>query len=298
MNIALAITSKDQYIAPFWAKWVAALGGIENAKVFVGKTFGQSKAFDEVTLELAKVCDLKTFGIKGEDQGYPQGSNTVFKDTMDKACAEGEPVAWLEVDCIPVKKTWFKQIKEEYYKAGKPFCGPWVGGPAHMNGTGIYPADWRKLTNISSCPKTMPWDCHIGKDVIRQMHKSRLWQHGPRFIGFTEYNLGQIKRNTVLFHPSKDLSLIRTMNARFGFQIPESDFKMVKRYYLCTSLVSPPILKSNIKFTNVGTFGGSRWGVYGTNLLDEQCEISRLTYMGGVQEIGKEDYNKYIRTVA
>jgi len=298
MNIALAITHKDQYIGVYWAKWVAALGGIEEAKVFVGQTLGGSKAFNEITLALSKVCDLKTFGIGGGSQGYPMGSNTAFREVMDRACEDGKPVAWLEVDCVPVKKNWYKQIKEEYYRHKKPFCGPFVGGPAHMNGTGIYPPNWRKLTTISSCPPKMPWDCHIGKDVIKQMHRSPLWQHGPRFIGFSDYTLGLIKPKTVMFHPCKNLSLIRTLNERFGKVIPETEFKMVHRYYLCTCLTTPPIMNSNIKFLDLGLHAGSKWGITSTNDIDEQCEISRLTYMGGVTEIGKEDYQKYLKQIA
>jgi hypothetical protein len=130
---------------------------------------------------------------------------------------------WMEADAIPLKATWLSVLQTVYDNCGRPFAGPVVETGMHMNGTGIYPANTPDI-----CPRTMSHTqnafdvemkdemIHLCKDIghifycawgVVNGRLNPLEGEAPSFPPGSPL-LNQIPKTAVVFHRSKDGSLI------------------------------------------------------------------------------------------
>lgn len=181
--------------------------------------------------------------------GWPLGANWMFYCTcIYIAMTETEPWLWLEPDCLPLKPGWLEKIEAEYAIAQKPFLGPVIETqnksfrPQYLNGTSVYPAN--ALRYFHDPLKDFlngggnAFDVAGSSQTVPNAHFSALIQHGytddkginhwgthpnePLVFktgradgdGENVVTTAVIHRETVLFHPCKNGSLIELLRKR------------------------------------------------------------------------------------
>jgi hypothetical protein len=179
-----------------------------------------------------KLCQYRNSRISG----WPIACNWAFQNTAKYMVAHKSPWLWMEADAVAVTANWLTTLEDEYAQGGKPFMGTivgafdgWHGG--HMNGVGVYPPNIGEYSNaIMTCTK-QAWDTafhdDVGKEQLDKLcHRANhLIQHcgavvdgkckpangpTPSFGSMHDVN-SIIEKTSVIFHPCKDSSLIRTL---------------------------------------------------------------------------------------
>ena len=155
---------------------------------------------------------------------WPESCNHMFAQAarhIERMPDKG-PWLWLEADAIPLKQGWLDRIEAEYIKAGKPFMGDLVDVnevPIHMSGVGIYPPNVGELAKYAIMAHEIAWDVQAADDIVPRMHDTKLIEHAWRHPTFPDWD--SVVRevdlaNAVLFHSSKDGSLIERLRERFS----------------------------------------------------------------------------------
>jgi len=215
---------------------------------------------------------------------------------MEEAVKGGRPVLWMEADMIPVVPDWYAEICKEYDRGKRPYMGVCMGIPMHMNGTGVYPPSLFEDTTVRQCRRNWPWDCHIGEEIMPMVHQTRLIQHnqGNRYMRFNgKPSLQAVDPMAVLYHPSKDSSLIQSLNQhRFNNLLPDSAFFVNERYYEFHAQANPLTKHFEIRQLRGGTWGSFYRGIMATKRLDDQCELSSIANRAGLLEITKEQFTE------
>jgi hypothetical protein len=213
MNIAAAISHKEQPLVGVWSQWIAALGLPKGVTFHITFHPKVKQGIRQTVLDnLGEVSTVTAAEFEGTDPGYPGGANQMFIQTARRAAKAGKPFLWMETDLIPTRKGWFEEIMDEYATCGKPFLGPVmkVFDTPHVNGTAVYHPDWETLTNITSCPNWNPWDTWCRKTMFPLAADSKLIRH---FYGNKTFPLDAHRLSGVAaFHPCKDGSLIFHLN--------------------------------------------------------------------------------------
>jgi FkbM family methyltransferase len=217
MLVAFPISLVDQDLALKNAQWINELGGCKGHEAL----FGYDKrctpgTVDDIRGELIKAFDkVYPFPFEAEIDGWPEGANYFFRVVTAKL--ETKPntpcFLWLEPDAIPLKAGWLDMLAEEYKRGNKPFMGDRVQVrdiPLHMSGVGIYPLPLHAFAGEAYRAAEVAWDM-AGKDqIVPKAYFTRLiehaWKH-PQFTMLSEIDT-QIRPEAVLFHSSKDGSLI------------------------------------------------------------------------------------------
>ncbi len=162
---------------------------------------------------------------------YPRthGPNQTWQLCCLEMAKHGKPWFWWEPDCVPLKREWIAVLQSRYDRCGKPFFGPIVRGPGHVNGTSVYPSNAASLL-----PQAMTTKERFGFDVIMKdemihlcadagdlihhawverggvLHSHGAGEH-PTFPNIESLN--RISKKAVMFHRVKDSSLIRQLRA-------------------------------------------------------------------------------------
>lgn len=141
------------------------------------------------------------------------------------------PWLWLEPDCIPIRPTWLDELEAEYARSPKLYMGAFVHSTdpmlpkTHVAGCAVYPNKaFDQLKNF--CGKERAWDIEAAASMVPAAQETSLIQHfwGPAKDIFpvfvdTRYpdspenhvTVDFVKRESALFHRSKDGSLIRLL---------------------------------------------------------------------------------------
>jgi hypothetical protein len=134
---------------------------------------------------------------------------------------------WVEPDAVPLRPDWLNVLQNVYDRCAHPFCGPVVEG-MHMNGTGIYPANTPELLPRTMSHTLNAWDVEA-KDEMRGNVKdighiffccwgvkdgklNPLEGESPSFPPGSPL-LNQIPKTAVIFHRSKDGTLIDRLSS-------------------------------------------------------------------------------------
>src|SRR6185312_6600956 len=109
----------------------------------------------------------------------------------------------------------------EYKSSGKPFMGDRVevnDVPLHMSGVGVYMNPLHEKAGEAYRAHDTAWDMAAREQIVPNAHFTDLiehaWKH-PTFTSIDELST-QISDKTVLFHSSKDGSLIRLLRQKRG----------------------------------------------------------------------------------
>ena len=210
------------------AQWINELGGCRGHEVLMG----WDKRCDGVVTELidhelTQAFDkIHRFHFGAVIDGWPEGANYFFRTVAGwMQTKQYNAYFWMEPDAIPLRERWLDMIVQEYATCGKPFLGDRVQVndiPLHMSGVGIYPNPLHRYAGEAYRAFDTAWDM-AGKDqIIAQAHFTNLiehaWKH-PKFTNEGEIR-SQIAPETILFHSSKDGSLIDLLRGRKQVGIP------------------------------------------------------------------------------
>ena len=169
---------------------------------------------------------------------WPIPHNNHFQKTARtlKRDLEGQPEQfwfWVEADCVPMHKDWLARFDAEHavgQRQGKMFTGALVCPPAptstpdHMTGNAIYPRDLSRYAPAALLVGKTAWDVGAAEEIIPQAYFTNILQHvyeSPKFATIREANL-TVRTTTLLFHQSKDGSLIARLRDQKALEIEQA----------------------------------------------------------------------------
>jgi len=223
MLIALAYCLRDYQITQQLIEWIRELGGCtEHELLLLHDARVPNQNMVDITA-LAGKTFKKVTPIVGAAKidGWPQGANYMWRTVTNVLSYRSDVrfFLWLEPDAIPLKEGWAEALEKEFIDAagkGARFMGDRVEVediPLHMSGVGIYPNPLHEFSGEAYRAHDVAWDM-AGKDqIVPLAHFTRLiehaWKH-PTFTMISELQT-QIRPEAILFHASKDGSLIKVL---------------------------------------------------------------------------------------
>lgn len=161
-----------------------------------------------------------------EIDGWPEGANYMFRTIASTlAYTNHKYFMWMEPDAIPLKSGWLDEIEAEYLAGKKPFMGDRVEVndiPLHMSGVGVYQNPVYQLAGEAYRAADIAWDMAARHQIVPNCHFTDLIEHAWKHPTFTnqEELQTQIDPKAVLFHASKDGSLIRILRQQKNLPVP------------------------------------------------------------------------------
>lgn len=221
MIVVYPFSLPDEQLALKNAQWINDLGGCKGHEVYVlYDKRCSSITVDAILTQLRAAFDhVYVLECHAEIDGWPEGANYFFR--MAAAKLQTKPntqyFMWMEPDAIPVKKGWLDDIQREFESVAKPMGKFFMGDrvqvediPLHMSGIGIYPLPLHAYAGEAYRAAEVAWDMAAKDQIVPKAHFTKLiehaWKH-PSFTNDTELAT-QIRKEAVLFHSSKDGSLI------------------------------------------------------------------------------------------
>ena len=217
MLVIYPFSTADQDQALKNARWIAELGDCQRHDIFV---LSDRRCPEDLVKEVVKTLTgvfhfVQHRWTKTDIDGWPQGANHMFgySTCLIQNAAEWPYFLWLEPDAIPVSPGWLNALEQEYRNGGKPFMGERVDlgarrpdVPVHMSGVGIYPNPIVMHAGEAVRAHDVAWDIAAKDQILPKCHFTNLIQHYWKHGTFT--HAMEIRPETVLFHSSKDGSLI------------------------------------------------------------------------------------------
>lgn len=234
MQVALSYHQGDLDQAQRWADWTAELGGTGNHSLFVMPV----KGCPHIKVDTSKWKEVLPcqdgYGISGNwNANTPvrdaAGPNSMIRQFAWVFQARGKgPWMFCEPDAIPMRSSWLDELEAEYARGAKPYMAALIPGvdgeyQTHPNGNMILPADAAfneglmlpVYATFGGTTIEIAFDVACAKKVIPFMHETRLIQQIFRGESFkTKEDLARIRPDTVLFHNSKDGSLINLLRTQ------------------------------------------------------------------------------------
>jgi hypothetical protein len=232
MTIILPFHPGDAEIALAWLKWVSKLGNDTGQyRILLVADGGIDWTIGMKMIEAARCFNRQDIiTLDKSISGWPEGPNALWKKAAQWAKANSTSFLWTEPDSVPITPNWITALHQEYMQAHKPFMGrvyrahkPGFGEKL-MSGIGIYPANAIDLIGIAA-DGDIAFDMAMTPTVLPMAHDTRLIHHfwglrdlPPTFASerhpnstVNTFTLDNVGSETVLFHRSKDLSLIRLL---------------------------------------------------------------------------------------
>jgi FkbM family methyltransferase len=223
MLVIYPFSTADQKQALKNAQWISELGGCKGHDIFVladrrcDVPLGQE--INNLFVAAFRVAQFRW--TKADVDGWPQGANHMFgyATTLIQFTEEWPYFLWLEPDAIPITPGWLDKLEAEYKRGGKPFMGEKVDlgekrpdVPIHMSGVAIYPNPIYMHAGECCRAHDVAWDIAAKDQILPKAHFTGLIQHYWKHGTFT--SLDGLRPETVLFHSSKDGSLIDILRAQ------------------------------------------------------------------------------------
>jgi FkbM family methyltransferase len=223
MIVIYPFSPGDQEQALKNAEWIRELGGVEQHDIFV---LADPRCDNDLTNRVVeafkgtfKVTHLRI--AKSAVDGWPQGANYMFSYacTLIQFEKTWPYFLWLEPDAIPIVKGWLDELDIEHRCSGKKFMGERVDlgtarpdVPVHMSGVGIYPNPIYLYAGEAYRAHDVAWDIAAKDQIIPQAHWTKKIQHYWKHGTFTHDM--EVRPETVIFHSSKDGSLIDVLRRK------------------------------------------------------------------------------------
>jgi FkbM family methyltransferase len=235
MITTLGYCLRDQEITLELARWIQELGGCPSHELFLIHDRRCNKNLVQAILD-AFIPSFKAVypgEAPAEIDGWPEGANYFLR--LISCSLQNKPYQeflWLEPDAIPLTAGWMDQLEKEYRREDKPFMGDkvQVGDiPLHMSGVGIYPNPLHRFAGEAYRAHEVAWDMAARDQIVPVAHFTRLIEHAWKHPSFTDPHelTTQIRPEAVLFHASKDGSLIRLLREKFSGKTKEQIFPAV-----------------------------------------------------------------------
>jgi len=232
--VVIPACPKDIHLARLMLDWMAEMGQQPTHRCVLSLTTSIQPQ-DVAYLEAA--CGnvfnhWKTYRLPDHQAGqpWPIPHNNHFQKTARwiKADLQKEPEQfwfWVEPDCVPMCPDWLPRMELEHAKAlraGKVFTGAFVSipkptsTPDHMTGNAIYPRDLPRYAQTAMLVSTTAWDVAAAPEILEQAYFTLGIQHNyeaPHFAEIADIDR-RVRTSTILFHQSKDGSLITRLRER------------------------------------------------------------------------------------
>lgn len=309
LRIALGCSHVDIFQALRLLLWIEYLGGKRlPITVVTTQLAAKTEFYPKLQSLLSEHFDDARLLVcrTQNEKGWPESATHIFGETLNY-CA-GDDMLWLEPDAVPLVKTWFTQLRDEYYSAGKPFMGRFIPAakthPDHMSGVAIYGHNWSSfcpdLNKID--PKGMrAWDVDRAPWILPHTHSTRLIQHKwVRHEKDRTIPSDLVGEETVLFHQDKHHTLIRQYCPEFftsalTLQYIGDTSRDMTRYFLTDNARKTFTVGGRaIQFEPCTVLNGVHFGTLSAGVDSDQLgALLALVATGEAREIDKEDFDKY-----
>lgn len=229
MIVVFPFSTADQDLALKNAQWMNELGGCRGHEVLVCYDARcNPETVEAIGQEMLKCFD-KVYRLvaKAPIDGWPEGANYLFRLTTTwlQNKVKWSYFFWMEPDAIPLRKGWLEMIVEAHKLSGKPFMGDRVEVediPLHMSGIGVYPNPIHAIAGEAYRASEVAWDMAAKDQIIPNAHFTKLIEHAWKHPSFTNVSelTTQIRPEAVLFHASKDGSLIDILRKQKNPAVP------------------------------------------------------------------------------
>lgn len=233
MLACFSVCRKDSHLLIDLLNWIEVLGPCKDHIALI--VADAATPFDDVIVartiadRVFKGTEVITNDISVD--GWVEGPKSLFLCAAQWAQNAGMPFLVLETDSIPLKPGWLDAIDAEYKACGKSYMGHiYESGnpllpPLVMSGIGVYAAN-AYSSIVEAIKAGSNWDMAMTPVVIPQAAHTKLIQHlwgeannPPVFAeenipGTAQFCVKQIQSEAVIFHRSKDHSLIRCLRRR------------------------------------------------------------------------------------
>lgn len=239
MLVALPVFSGDVSRLLNLLVWIKQLGGCSNHDAVIIAD-AETPAGQVLHLKAEALKSFSTVHIVTNESkvfGWIKGANSLFIEALRFAYTQDKPWLFLESDAIPLCPGWIDAIEIRYRSSGKRYMGALVQcknpelPPIHMPGVSVYPPNaYDELAHVVARNQNVAFDLSIASITVPQAEKSDAFQHlwgemnnPPTFAdvgvpGTGTFGLDFISPKAVLFHRSKDGTLIRLLQKRMGLQ--------------------------------------------------------------------------------
>lgn len=223
MTVVFPIFTADQELGLSLAKWFNELGGCRGHQVvFLYDHRCTPGTVDATGIQLAKAFDkVHPLVARASMNGWPDGPNYMFSlaATYLQTLKDCPYWLWMEPDATPLRPTWLDEIEAEHRRGKQPFTGGRVSGiyngapvPVHMTGIGVYPNPLYEFAGEAYRATGHAWDVAARDQIVPKANFTTLFCHGWRHPAFT--TLDNLPREAVIFHGSKDGSLLRLLREK------------------------------------------------------------------------------------
>jgi hypothetical protein len=215
-----------------WLDWCADLGGLEGHKLLLVGPHGF-----ELPASVRAWGSYEYLVDRRNVTGWPQGPNSMFEQVGWHLALHKHtgPWLWCEPDCIPLRTGWAAELEHEYkanaLPAKKPFMGVIVKGgnayPDHMNGNGVYPANFHALAPRLIDPRTsrIAFDIRAAAQTVPKTYHTQLicnhYRCGP--IQTIAQFRSIVPEGACLFHSDKYGRVIGLLKAQRNGTLKEAD---------------------------------------------------------------------------
>lgn len=236
MLVVFPYSLVDQKLAVKLAQWIAELGKNPTHEVLIVRDHRCNPALDQ-SIRAALISSfsaVETIDVTDDVYNqWPHSANLMFRNAA-KHIQYTRPRFWLwmEADAVPMRSDWCDLLEAEYLEAGKPFSGdlvsvhtPELDVEDHLSGVAIYPGVITDHAGLAVVTLELAWDMACREQTVPNMHQSKYlshaWRH-PTFEGMEQVQreIYAIKPECVLFHASKDGSLIDILRAERNKTLP------------------------------------------------------------------------------
>jgi hypothetical protein len=210
--VVLPVAKFDWNLAKKWLAFVDSFGSESSFTMLILCSPDLTEAHKD-QLKLRPKWHVETANIT--ERGYFGSPNQMIKAGLEW-CERQFPtyaMLWCEADTVPMRASWFREIRDEYRACGRPFMGDILQGPiVHMTGNGVYHPDWRRIAPSLGMlgQEQCGWDTLCAHEILPRAHQAKtiqqIWR--PRLPITKEWAAANIRPETALFHQCKDGSLI------------------------------------------------------------------------------------------
>lgn len=313
--IATGVCHRDAELACLWLRWTSFLaeqdgGSMKGVHCLVVLAMSVTREQEAALRASVGGKAPRTVFVRLTDEienAYPKSASHLFLRTLEIAerLYVGSPVIWNEVDCWPLRPSWYAEIDAAYQVCGKPFFGAKVGTQhPHLAGNSVQPHNWRELApsiaGVLDAPdiklwgpgKGQPWDVFCRHETTPQMAESKLWYHVWKDRSARATKLADIPATACMFHQDKTGAIAREIAAahypEFMASLPSE-----RRFFVMNGNTS--------RLRAVGvkvTFSYSRWAVGGWRSAvcsdelepNEASALAALVGRFGVREVKEPEF--------
>lgn len=236
MIVALPVFTEDVPKLFNLLRWIHTLGGCRNHEaVIVADAATRAAHVLNLKAEAEKSFDtVQVISTAAPVVGWPAGPNSLWLAAAKYAQEQNCPWLFLEPDAVPLGPSWLDAIDIHYRARGHAYMGSLVSctdprlPPLHLAGVAVYPA-WahEELAQLIYDTPGKAFDLAVADKVVPKAIHSDLFQHLWGEIGnpptFAEkripktntFDLAYLKPKAVLFHRSKDGTLINLLRQQY-----------------------------------------------------------------------------------